>query len=52
MQVVFVLPDEYALAISLSGNIDLNNELKVSAAANGKLLLTSDIAICTSAEVT
>jgi hypothetical protein len=35
MQVVFVLPDEYALAISLSGNIDLNNELKVSAAANG-----------------
>ena len=52
MQVVFVLPEEYALAISLSVNIDLNNGLKVSAAANGRSLLTNAIAICTSAGVT
>ena len=52
MHVVFVLPDAYALAILESGNISLNSELNVSAAANGMLLLTITMAIFTSAEVT
>ena len=52
MHVVFVLPDAYALAILESGNVSLNSELNVSAAANGMLLLTITMAIFTSAEVT
>lgn len=52
MHVVFVFPDAYALAILESGNISLNRELNVSAAANGILLLTIAMAIFTSAEVT
>lgn len=52
MHVVFVFPNAYALANLESGNISLNRELNVSAAANGILLLTITMAIFTSAEVT
>ena len=49
---VFVLAEAKDLAISESGNMSLNKGLKVSAAANGMLLLTIAAAILTSAEVT